>query len=453
MLTVGSLCTGYGGLDLAVDAVLSGRLAWVADNDPGAARILAARFPRVPNLGDLTEADFASLPPVDVLTAGFPCQPVSAAGMRKGLTDERWLFDDISRAIGRMVPRPRLLVLENVPGLLTANRGHAMARVVHGLAALGYVGRYRVVTAADAGAPHRRARVFIVAQLADTERAGREGPGHAGADRWPVTARAAQDADRAARSERRQPAPGETAGGRPRADAGRPARAPAADTNGRRRGPDESHDAPGQPDPDWVAAADADGRRLAELAELDSGPLTGIDRAPGNDAERCVAWAADATLDPGRLGHRNDVSPRRAADEPGPAAGRGAAADAERGGWDRWSPDPQRTAQHRTAAAGRGESAVEWGPYAPAITRWEHVTGWPAPAPTEPGRTGQRLSPRFVEWMMGLPPGHVTDVPGLSRAAQLRALGNGVVVQQAELALRILLGTPATTSPRQEISA
>ena len=82
---------------------------------------------------------------------------------------------------------------------------------------------------------------------------------------------------------------------------------------------------------------------------------------------------------------------------------------------------------------------MAWGAYWPAIARWEAVTGRRAPRPTEPGRTGERLSPRFVEWMQGLPEGWVTDVPGLSRNAMLKALGNGVVPQQAALALRLLL--------------
>jgi len=83
----------------------------------------------------------------------------------------------------------------------------------------------------------------------------------------------------------------------------------------------------------------------------------------------------------------------------------------------------------------------EFGPYAGAVARWETASGRDAPPPTEPGRNGPRLNPRFVEWMMGLEPGWVTDPAiGLSRAAQLKALGNGVVPQQAELALRVLLG-------------
>ena len=79
-----------------------------------------------------------------------------------------------------------------------------------------------------------------------------------------------------------------------------------------------------------------------------------------------------------------------------------------------------------------------WGDYAPAIARWEHATGRTAPAPTEPGKNGNpRLSPAFVEWLMGLPAGHVTDPAiGLTRNEQLKALGNGVVPQQAAAATR-----------------
>lgn len=160
------MCSGYEGLAAGVQMRFGGRLAWVADSDPGAALILAHRFPGVPNLGDIRAVDWASVEPVDILAAGFPCQPVSAAGKRKGIEDERWLFDDICEAIGRMGARPRLLVFENVAGLLSANGGDAMARVVPGLAALGYVGRYRLVRASDAGAPHRRERWFCAAWLA-----------------------------------------------------------------------------------------------------------------------------------------------------------------------------------------------------------------------------------------------------------------------------------------------
>lgn len=74
---------------------------------------------------------------------------------------------------------------------------------------------------------------------------------------------------------------------------------------------------------------------------------------------------------------------------------------------------------------------TQWGPYAAAVHRWEPIIGRPAPPPLTDGA----LSPRFVEWVMGLPEGWVTDVPGLSRAAMLRMLGNGVVPQHAAYAL------------------
>ena len=85
-------------------------------------------------------------------------------------------------------------------------------------------------------------------------------------------------------------------------------------------------------------------------------------------------------------------------------------------------------------------SKISWGKFEPAIRRWEAVLGRPAPAPTKPdGKDGaHRLSSALTEWMMGLPEGWITDV-GLSRVDELKACGNGVVPQQAELALRILL--------------
>ena len=96
------------------------------------------------------------------------------------------------------------------------------------------------------------------------------------------------------------------------------------------------------------------------------------------------------------------------------------------------------------SASSRSISTVveqtNWGKFEPAIRRWEEVLGQPAPLPTKPdGKEGaHRLSSAFTEWMMGLEPGWITDV-GLSRNDELKACGNGVVPQQAALALRVLL--------------
>jgi DNA (cytosine-5)-methyltransferase 1 len=88
----------------------------------------------------------------------------------------------------------------------------------------------------------------------------------------------------------------------------------------------------------------------------------------------------------------------------------------------------------------RLEAVTNWGKFEPAIKRWEETLGRPAPAPTKPdGKEGaHRLSSAFTEWMMGVPEGWITNC-GLSRNDELKACGNGVVPQQAELALRVLL--------------
>lgn len=92
-----------------------------------------------------------------------------------------------------------------------------------------------------------------------------------------------------------------------------------------------------------------------------------------------------------------------------------------------------------TQRLGGTPGAFEWGPYEAAVRRWEAVTGRPAPCPVELGTRGQqRLSSPFVEWLMGLPDGYVTEL-GLPRNGELRALGNGVVPQQAETALLLLM--------------
>jgi hypothetical protein len=93
-----------------------------------------------------------------------------------------------------------------------------------------------------------------------------------------------------------------------------------------------------------------------------------------------------------------------------------------------------------TTLASETYQMTTWGRFEPAIRRWETVLQRPAPAPTNPdGKDGNhRLSSKFTEWMMGLPEGWITDA-GLTRNEELKACGNGVVPQQAELALRMLL--------------
>lgn len=103
------------------------------------------------------------------------------------------------------------------------------------------------------------------------------------------------------------------------------------------------------------------------------------------------------------------------------------------------SGDPTDTDTNSVADSGPVPT-INWGGYGPAVHRWEQILGRVARDPTEPSRAGgRRLSPAFVEWMMGLPEGHVTGVPGISRNDQLKALGNGVCPQQGEAAIRYLM--------------
>jgi DNA (cytosine-5)-methyltransferase 1 len=161
---IGSLCTGYGGLDLAVLAVLDGHLAWCADNDPAAARLLAARWPGVPNLGDITRVDWNRVPPVDIVTAGWPCQDVSHAGTRAGITGPRsGLWRYVAAAIRDL--RPRYAFLENVVGLKTRGLDVVQAD----LATLRYDTAWACLRASDIGAAHQRDRVFLLAADAATD--------------------------------------------------------------------------------------------------------------------------------------------------------------------------------------------------------------------------------------------------------------------------------------------
>lgn len=356
-LRIGSLFSGYGGLDLAVEEVFGGETVWFSEFSPAPARVFAHHWPGVPNLGDITAIDWHEVEPVDVICGGFPCQDVSTVGKRAGLHPgtRSGLWARMAEAID--VLQPEWVVAENVRGLLSAAatrptpegdnpdgrnpapatpelatpiegaavRGvesdpwrlgdqsarplRALGQVLGDLADLGYDARWLGLPASDIGAPHTRFRIFILARRALSDTAGL----------------------------RRRPRRGEPGTGT------RPTR----------------HDRP-----------------------VPSGHRPGPER-------------------PGRF----------------PAAsGAGAAVAADRAALRRW------------------------GRYALAIRRWEHLTGRLAPSPTLVSDDGQyRPAPRFVEWLMGLPDGWVTDTDlGLTSPEQLTALGNGVVPAQAAHALRAL---------------
>lgn len=329
-MRVGSLCTGYGGLDLAVDALLGTETVWLSEFDKNAAKVCEARFPGVPNLGDLTAVDWSTLEPVDVLTAGYPCQPFSHAGKRQGTDDVRHIWPHIRDAL--RVLRPRLAVFENVAGHLSLGFDTVLAD----LASIGFDVEWTVVRASDVGACHRRQRLFILATDAHGE--GSQGR------RWDdVAAREMQ----AAAHDRNPATDADSAGGEAR--------------NGR------------------------SGTGVAGRLQ----PVVGGDSHDANT--HGPPWDAEG-------GAGEALRESRAVERPGRCGG------------------------------------VAWGDFGPAIERHARLAGRAAPRPTD---DRGRLSAHFVEWMMCLPAGWVTDI--LPRNPALKALGNGVVPPQAAYAIGHLL--------------
>lgn len=375
-MKVGSLFAGYGGLDLAVEQMFpNARPAWFCEWDDAPSKVLAHHWPDVPNHRDVTQVDWATVEPVDILAGGFPCQDVSHAGRRQGLIRDgdgktrSGLWGEMLKAIDTL--RPPLVVAENVRGLLSAKADsdmepcpwcvggdgagsmRALGAVLADLADIGYCAAWAGVRAADVGAAHGRFRVFILA---------------------------------------------------------------------------------------WPTAGDAEG--LVEEWRVGEGSRGGRSETPARNASGDRgATDGDVSLLPTPQArdykdHQVQVSAHRPDDKdsinraiahllPTPVAdnSRGLVSD---------------STEFQSLP---NEVAYRWGEYADAIGRWERVLGRAAPAPTDPGPKGNpRLSPAFVEWLMGLPVGHVTDPSiGLTRNQQLKALGNGVVPAQGAAALRHLL--------------
>ena len=392
-MKIGSLFSGYGGLDRAVQSVFpQSQTAWHCEFDKAPSAILAHHYPNVPNLHDVTQVDWEQVEPVDIITGGSPCQDLSTAGKRAGMTEgtRSNLWVNMREAIA--IIKPRLVVWENVQGALSAaaysssdmepgqgllggGDGHlrALGRVLGDLAALGYDARWTTIRASDIGAPHHRARVFLIAYPADTGcvglQAARWGGGYGAQVAGPVggagtlpeleylpTLKASDAITGDNPSNARRDMPGITV---------------------------VSHHFPHLPTPQ---ARDG----------LGGGQHPDIRESGGHSVTM-----RDIGIELGGLAHL---------------------------------PTPNMM-DHLPARDGG-----VYGRYEPVVRRWETVTGTTAPNPTELNRNGKpRLNVEFASWMMGLPKGWITGVPGLSRANQLKAIGNGVVPQQAAAALESML--------------
>lgn len=165
-VTIGSLCSGIGGLELGLEMAGLGPVRWQVEIDERCRRVLQRHWPNAERYADICEVDTQQLEPVELVCAGFPCQDLSLAGRAAGLDGARsGVWFQCARIIGDL--RPRYVVLENVNAL--AARG--LDRVLAALASRGYDALWVPLRASDLGAPHTRERLFVVAwRLPDAER-------------------------------------------------------------------------------------------------------------------------------------------------------------------------------------------------------------------------------------------------------------------------------------------
>lgn len=156
-ITIGSLFSGIGGLDLAVEAATGGRVVWQCESDPYARRVLEKHWPGVPIFDDIKALHRP--PAVDALCGGFPCQDISIAGKRKGIKDgkESGLWREFARIIREILPR--FVFLENVAAITSTGLGI----VLGDLARCGFDAEWGCLRACDIGAPHIRNRWFCFA--------------------------------------------------------------------------------------------------------------------------------------------------------------------------------------------------------------------------------------------------------------------------------------------------
>lgn len=161
ILTVGSLFSGIGGLDLGLERA-GMVIKWQVENNEYCQRVLAKHWPNMKRYGDVRDCGADNLERVDLICGGFPCQPVSCAGKRQGVADQRWLWPEFARIIREL--GPQVVLAENVPGLLSIDAGRVFGTVLRDLAACGYDAEWGCIPAAAVGAPHIRYRVFILAR-------------------------------------------------------------------------------------------------------------------------------------------------------------------------------------------------------------------------------------------------------------------------------------------------
>ncbi len=165
----GSVCSGIEAASVAWRSLGMG-CAFVSEIEKFPCAVLTHHYPDVPNHGDMTKFKDWPDESIDLLVGGTPCQSFSVAGLRKGMADPRGNLALTFLAIADRY-RPRWLLWENVPGVLSSNGGRDFGSILGGMVELGYGIAYRVLDAQYFGVPQRRRRVFVVGYLGDARRA------------------------------------------------------------------------------------------------------------------------------------------------------------------------------------------------------------------------------------------------------------------------------------------
>lgn len=170
MITIGSLFSGIGGFELGLErAIPNSKTIWQVEREPFCQQVLRKHWPDAVVYDDITTIDKSTLPSVDILCGGYPCQDLSVAGKRRGIHDGKksslyWEMWEIICAI-----RPRVVVMENVASHITMGFGD----VLGSLAKIGYNAEWTILSAQQYGAPHLRQRLFIVAYPGGESDSGR----------------------------------------------------------------------------------------------------------------------------------------------------------------------------------------------------------------------------------------------------------------------------------------
>ena len=320
---------------MAVEAFFNAETIWTCEFDKYASQVIEKRINK-PNHGDLKTTDWTKVEPIDILTAGYPCQPFSHAGLRKGADDERHLWPYIKEIIG--ILRPQFVVLENVRG----HFGLGFREVLGDLAALRYDATWRLVRASDVGAPHRRERLFILA-YAESSRSRSQSIGIS-----------------------------------------------------------------------------------SEFSRTSSNSIN------ANSKYWRVSLSNDNHITSNTNSHARAKSRQTSRELRTESVGLRAGQDEGQAGQEHRS-----SCQTISDASGQCVSSIgNVSQLGRRFTSRRDMHLLQVPSPLDEGK----LNAKFVEYMMGLPNGWVTDV-GLSRSQQLKILGNGVVPQQAEYALELLWET------------